>query len=634
MTFRVFHMSQRMLNHMLILISGITFSTQFLAQDGPGGVGNSGTIAVWLRADAGTFSDLGTTPAANGAQVRQWNDQSGNARNAIQNTAANRPLFRTNINNAMPGLRFTGNRFIDGPSLGVASTSSYTYLITFRDTTTGLGPISDGNGHFILDRTTATNNLVSLKPVTGNFYGYQKRNDAGGGLGGPLSTTSINTSIKTIEMRRVFNTNYQLIYNGLLETTLTAGDGNTTPPNPRIGRHASTNNGGIRGYIFEFVVYNFALNTAQTIIVNNYLGAKYNYALAANDLYIQDNVGNGNYDFEVAGIGRVDGSNLHNDAQGSGIVRILNPTNLENNEYLIWGHDNGVLDAIEIADVPATVEARMERVWRVNEVNASGTAVNVGNVDMRWDLSSLGSITVTDLRLLIDTDDDGLFNDETPISGATDLGSGIYEFAAVSQITNNVRFTLGTINSSQTPLPIVLISFDAVQVADKTILAWQTATETNNDFFVVERSRDGQLWNEIAQIEGAGNSTSLRSYQYHDVQPFPGHNYYRLNQCDFDGTCNYSVIKSVYLTLDQSLLTRLYPNPANNLINLVTLDANSQDWTIYDMNGMVQHVPLVSCEGDELKLDISVLIVGNYIIVGPREAFTFIKSSEFSLPSK
>jgi len=630
MIVRAFRPSPQMFKHVCLSIIALLWSLQFLAQTGPGGVGNSGTIAIWLRSDAGTFSDLGTTATVNGDQVRQWNDQSGNARNAIQNTAANRPLFRTNISNAMPGLRFTGNMFIDGPALGIAATSSYTYLITFRDTTTGLGPISDGNGHFILDRTTATNNLVSLKPVTGSFYGYQKRNDAGGGLGGPLSTTSINTNIKTIEMRRVFNTNYQLIYNGLLETTLTAGDGNTTPPNPRIGRHATTNNGGIRGYLFEFVVYNFALNTAQTILVNNYLGAKYNYALSANDIYIQDNVGNGNYDFEVAGIGRVDGSNLHNDAQGTGIVRILNPSNLGNNEYLIWGHDNGVLDAIEYADVPATVEARMERVWRVNEVNASGTAVNVGNIDMRWDLSSLGSITVTDLRLIIDTDNDGLFNDETPISGASDLGSGIYEFSAVSQITNNVRFTLGTINSSQTPLPIELISFDAKQEGDKSLLLWNTASETNNDFFVVERSRDGNLWNEIAQIEGAGNSTSLRSYQYHDVQPYPGNNYYRLNQCDFDGTCNYSIIKSVSFTLDHSQFTRLYPNPANNLITLVTLDANNKDWTIFDLNGVVQHAPLVSREGDELKLDISDLIPGNYIIVGPREAFTFIKFSGIS----
>jgi hypothetical protein len=147
-------------------------------------------------------------------------------------------------------------------------------------------------------------------------------------------------------MRRNFNVNYQIFYNAALQATLADADGNTPPPNPRIGRHATTANGGIRGYIYEFIIYNFALNTAQTIIVNNYLGAKYGYTLTSNDIYTQDNPANGNYDFEVAGIGRVDASNLHTDAQGTGIVRMLNATNLNDNEFLLWGHDNGVAGAV------------------------------------------------------------------------------------------------------------------------------------------------------------------------------------------------------------------------------------------------------------------------------------------------
>src|SRR5690606_2917465 len=119
---------------------------------------------------------------------------------------------------------------------------------------------------------------------------------------------------------------------------------------------------------------------------DNYLSAKYGLALAANDLYTHDEVANGNFDFEMAGIGQVDGSNIHADAQGSGIVRMRNPTDLGNTEFLMWGHNNGVLEGVESSDVPPGVQARFERVWRVSEVNTSGISIDVGSIDMDWDL--------------------------------------------------------------------------------------------------------------------------------------------------------------------------------------------------------------------------------------------------------
>ena len=282
----------------LLLALNFLFVTNIYSQTGAGGVGNSSSNVMWLSGDGTAFSDSGITPATSGQTVRIWNDRSGNGNNAFQNTAVNRPIYRTNVSNGMPALSFTGNLFIDGPGLGMSGTEGYTYFVTFQDTASIVGGINDGNGQFILDRTSATNNLVSLKPITGNVYAYQKRNNSGGGLGGPSSTTNINTSAKIIQMRRDYNVNYQIRYNGSLQNTLADADGATTPPNPRIGRHATTTNGGLRGFMNEFIIYNFALNTTQTIIVNNYLSAKYNIALSSNDLYTNDDAGNGNFDFE------------------------------------------------------------------------------------------------------------------------------------------------------------------------------------------------------------------------------------------------------------------------------------------------------------------------------------------------
>ena len=87
------------------------FSVMVSAQDGPGGVGSAnGTshLKLWLRADKGVYSDGGGTAATNGQLVQQWNDQSGNGLNALQNTPGSRPGFTTTGFNGFPAVSFTG----------------------------------------------------------------------------------------------------------------------------------------------------------------------------------------------------------------------------------------------------------------------------------------------------------------------------------------------------------------------------------------------------------------------------------------------------------------------------------------------------------------------------------------------
>ncbi|MEZ4722546.1 MAG: hypothetical protein R2813_11795 [Flavobacteriales bacterium] len=536
-------------------------STSTLGYLGPGGVGDFLTNMMWLRADAEAYSDAGTTLATNGTGVRQWKDQSGNSRHANQTTSVSRPLYKTNAANGYPALRFTGNLFIDGPSPGISSTSGYTYLIAFRDTTTSTGAMTDGSGHFILDRTSATNNLVSLKPATGNFYGYQKRNDAGGGLGGPLTTTSINTNSKIIEMRRNYNVNYRIYYNNSLQATLAETDGATTPPNPRIGRHTSTSNGGIRGYIYEFIIYNTAINAARTIIVNNYLAAKYGLSLTADDLYDEDALG---YDHEVAGIGQASDGTNHTDAKGTGAVRMYSPNNLGNSEFLIWGHNNGAMSSFGITDLPSGIQARLARDWAASEVG------EVGTTTISFDLSGVfGGITASDLRLLID--DDGVYaTGATSISGAVDLGGGVYQWSGID-IDNNNHFTVGSINSSQTPLPVELLEFRALLSERMVVeLEWTTASETSNDYFTIERSVDGEKWTGIMRVEGSGNSNSHKTYHAVDNDPLVGISYYRLKQTDIDGEFSYSEIEEVQLNSNKVVQEQLSvaPNPTDGLVTI------------------------------------------------------------------
>jgi hypothetical protein len=100
-----------------------------------------------------------------------------------------------------------------------------------------------------------------------------------------------------------------------------------------------------------------------------------------------------------------------------------------------------------------------------------------------------------------------------------------------------------SISGTITPMPIELLSFGATEKVDGTVqLDWTTATETNNDYFTIERSSDGSDFSEIAIADGAGNSSKVIDYSKTDPVPLKGLSYYRLKQTDFDQRFTYSNI--------------------------------------------------------------------------------------------
>ncbi len=86
-----------------------------------------------------------------------------------------------------------------------------------------------------------------------------------------------------------------------------------------------------------------------------------------------------------------------------------------------------------------------------------------------------------------------------------------------------------------TLLPVELISFDVERVDDINLISWKTLSERNNAQYIIEKSPDGQTWKSIAQLAGAGNSSSALTYNYSDIDHSNGIVYYRLTQVDFDG---------------------------------------------------------------------------------------------------
>ena len=115
------------------------------------------------------------------------------------------------------------------------------------------------------------------------------------------------------------------------------------------------------------------------------------------------------------------------------------------------------------------------------------------------------------------------------------------------------------------PVPVELVSFNAAVTGRTVQLEWQTATESNNFGFYVERSSDGRSFQEIAFVLGNGTSTVPRRYAYVDSVPGPGTYFYRLRQVDLDGAFNYSETLTVQVTVPRRFfLAQNYPNPFND----------------------------------------------------------------------
>jgi len=159
-------------------------------------------------------------------------------------------------------------------------------------------------------------------------------------------------------------------------------------------------------------------------------------------------------------------------------------------------------------------------------------------------------------------------------------------------------------------LPIELISFTGEYnaTADCTNLQWSTATETDNHYFFIERSTDGEHWQTIDTVAGAGNSDQTRYYTAIDHHPPVGIDYYRLIQEDYDG--NRQSFNVVTINIIATKTITLFPNPASTVVTIE--GENLQAASIY--NALGQNIWNGNAADSKLTIDISSFADGLYIV--------------------
>jgi hypothetical protein len=156
-------------------------------------------------------------------------------------------------------------------------------------------------------------------------------------------------------------------------------------------------------------------------------------------------------------------------------------------------------------------------------------------------------------------------------------------------------------NNGQSPLPIELLYFRGYRDNSESVLEWATATETNNYFFSVERSKDGINFYPLDSIAAAGNSITRKDYTFRDKRPLSGLNYYRLKQTDFDLNYTHSNIVPIFSDGDASFHCILFPNPTRGQQPVLYVTANRKQTvsvSIYDSFGILRYITSFEASAD------------------------------------
>ncbi len=225
------------------------------------------------------------------------------------------------------------------------------------------------------------------------------------------------------------------------------------------------------------------------------------------------------------------------------------------------------------------------------------------------DVTTFSLNTTCPLNITANGGNGGNVNDVGSHGGGGGGGQGVLIFTNSFPTNNaNVATTYGNGGSNSTPastyaqsgggpnnagilspalLPIELLGFDAVKNGDKVDLFWTTVSEHNNDYFTLERSKNGTDFEKLTIIDGSGTTNNIIQYAETDFHPYKGITYYRLKQTDFNSKSNYSVIVSVNCT-GSTKKVDIFPNPSNGedlKINFENLENSEVLVVLRDITG-------------------------------------------------
>jgi hypothetical protein len=338
---------------------------------GPGGfitTGSSSALTIWLKGDAGITKDSSNNVSA-------WADQSGHGANMAQTDANKQPL-QTTAQNGIPLVTFGGG--------GVTTPATYADVMTSAQSVAAqtifianvaLSAGSGGCCNPILGNQTSHVSVRRGIGASTTWVGTDTNDFAypSGSVG--IDGGTVNASVVNVPqvLKAVRGGSAFTFTNLLLAQHYTSSPGNNLPER------------AFNGGIGEVAIFNRALNSAETVLVNNYLSSKFGIALdtahGALDFYAGDTSGNGDYDRDVFGIGRVDASNQVTTAGMSGMGIEAAGGTLGNGDWVLAGHKVATNSWVGGTGLPAAVWERSDRVWYLDKTGSVDIAISFGLAD-------------------------------------------------------------------------------------------------------------------------------------------------------------------------------------------------------------------------------------------------------------
>ena len=261
----------------------------------------------------------------------------------------------------------------------------------------------------------------------------------------------------------------------------------------------------------------------------------------------------------------------------------------------------GALTTSTYAQVKLINQAQSKNVfWLIN-----GAFTLSGYSDFRGTyICNVGAISIANYARV----DGGL------LSKAGDISMTADSISTLNLTSLDVVETI--INCPINPLSVESLSFNAeLSSSNDVLLKWITTSETNNDYFMVERSSNLTDWEEVTKVDGGGNSASTISYSTIDSHPLFGESYYRLNVVDEYGIHTYSNIEAINSS-KMNLQPSVYPNPFKRSTRIEASEAEIENLRIFNLLGqdITSQIEFIKENKTVVFLDFNDVNPGTYFI--------------------
>jgi hypothetical protein len=444
---------------------------------------------------------------------------------------------------------FNGNISYKGVSLAISSgtfngSCSFDFGYNGGVPTISNNPTFNGSATIIYNKSTAGSFAWEQSAFNGNFSHTQAGSTAILRFGNTATPCTFGGNIFT-------NTASSQIIHATFGGSATQ----------TLSKQSSTATPAFSTFILNKTGGSVDLNYPLTVSAINFLASKGGIinTTTANYLDITSWTGTADNDSHVVGPIRKTGTAAFTFPTGSGAVyrpiAISAPASSTNYEATYFSGSARTAVGTTLGTGLAAVSDC--EYWTLSQVSGSGNV----NVTLSWGLPNSANCSITTLADLRVGQWDGTQwlnkgNGGTTGNGtAGTLTSGSGTITTYASPNNTFAVASSTLNNT---LPIELIDFYATKKGNGILLTWRTASEKNNEKFIVEHSSKELEFKNIGMQPGHGNSRSLVHYEFLDMNPGEGLNYYRLRQVDYDEKFTISSLVSVNFEYGE---ISIYPNP-------------------------------------------------------------------------